>query len=275
MLTISEFIAVFNQIKKVKMKILVYFFQSDINGIYSWSKTWDLHFNTSKCCVLHFSRLNIKSSYKINDSQLKSKCQEKDLGILFSARLKFNEHMDAIISKANRQLGIITRVFKQKNPQTIIPLYKSFVRPFLEYNSIIWSPYSKTYIQKVERLQEKMCNLLGNLRSLPYKEKLIKLKLQSLRARRIKHQLAFMFKMKHELIDLRFDSFFLENKYKKTRGNVFKLVIPKSKTVHRKHFFTNSIIKHWNLLKSTDINVRTIRQFKINVDNYFKRSDIW
>ena len=30
------------------------YFQSDINSIQSWSETWDLNFNTSKCCVLHF-----------------------------------------------------------------------------------------------------------------------------------------------------------------------------------------------------------------------------
>ena len=85
-----------------------------------------------------------------------------------------------MISKANRQLGVIARVFRLKNSQTIIPLYASFVRPLLEYNSIIWSPYTKTHIQKIERIQEKMCNLVSGLRSLNYQEKLRKLKLHSL-----------------------------------------------------------------------------------------------
>ena len=52
---------------------------------------------------------------RINDSRLETKHQEKDLGILFTTKFKFNKHMDAVISKANRQLGIITRVFKHKN----------------------------------------------------------------------------------------------------------------------------------------------------------------
>ena len=46
---------------------------------------------------------------------LDSKHQEKDLGILFSDNSKFSDHMDLIINKANRQLGIIARVFKVKN----------------------------------------------------------------------------------------------------------------------------------------------------------------
>ena len=250
-------------------------FQNDINGINSWSQKWDLKFNISKCCVLYFGRSNTKSQYSINDSQLKISHQEKDLGVLFSAKFKFNDHMDAMIRKANRQLGIISRVFKQKNPQTIIPLYKSFVRPFLEFNSIIWSPYTKTYIQKIEKIQEKMCNLMCVSRSLTYQEKLTKLKMHSLRARRIKQQLTFMFKMKNKFVDLCFDNFFQNNSYRKTRGHVFKLLFPKSKTKYRLNFFTCSIIKHWNQLKSTDINVRTISLFKKKIDHYFKRANIW
>ena len=125
-------------------------FQSDINSIHSWSETWDLNFNISKCCVLHFGRPNVRSAYKIKDMLLKSKHQEKDLGIIFTDKFKFKDHMDAVINKANRHLGIIARVFKYKNPQTIAPLYKSFVRPLLEHNSIIWSPYTNTYIHKLE-----------------------------------------------------------------------------------------------------------------------------
>ena len=33
---------------------------------------------------------------------------------------------------------------------------KSFLRPFAEYNSAIWSPYTKTCVQKAERIQEKI-----------------------------------------------------------------------------------------------------------------------
>ena len=47
----------------------------------------------------------------------------KDLGLLLSTNFKFNNHIDAMISEANRQLGVIARVFRLKNSQTIIPLY--------------------------------------------------------------------------------------------------------------------------------------------------------
>ena len=118
-------------------------FQSDINGLSSWSSLWDLKFNVAKCCILHFGRTNIKADYKINDLELIKKHKEKDLGVLFSTKLKFDEHIQVIANKANKQLGLITKVFSSKDPQVIISLYKTFVRPHLEYNSIIWSPYTK------------------------------------------------------------------------------------------------------------------------------------
>ena len=126
-------------------------FQDDINALTNWSKIWDLKFNIHKCCILHFGRSNIRSDYIINGFPLKSKNQEKDLGLLFSVNFKFDHHIDSIVRKANQQLGIISRVFKNKNSQTILPLYKTFVRPFLEYNSVIWSPYT---IQNDKKLKE-------------------------------------------------------------------------------------------------------------------------
>ena len=248
--------------------------QNDINALVEWSIKWELKFNLSKCCVLHFGRSNIKSKYKIHDNTLQKKILEKDLGVLFSVKLNFHEHIHSVVKKANRQLGIITRVFKDRNFDTIVPLYKTFVRPLLEYNSIIWSPYLKQHDQKIESVQMKMCKLLVRLSSLSYKEKLKKVKLLTLRARRIKHQLMTVYKIMNHDIDLCFDDYFQKSHFKKTRGNVFKLSIPKSRTNIYKNFFSCSIIKHWNSFKSSEILVRSPKLFNTNINKYFTRSKI-
>ena len=183
--------------------------------------------------------------------------------------------MDTITKKANQKLGVIARVFKHKNSKNIIPLYKAFVRPLLEYNSVIWSPNTKKYDKKIEKVQMKMLKLLSDLGDLPYQQKLKKVNLLSLHARRIQQQLIIMFKMKNNLIDLCFDDFFQRNSYSKTRGNSHKLVIPKSKTKAHKNFFTSACVRHWNRLKSSEINVRTCRLFKSKILNYFDREKIW
>ena len=80
-----------------------------------------------------------------------------------------------------------------------------------------------------------------------------------------------MYKMKFNHIDLRFNDFFLESKYKKTRGNAFKLVIPTTKTKIRQNFFSCSTVKHWNALKSSDINIQNPLLFKKKILSYFSR----
>jgi hypothetical protein len=239
-------------------------FQNDINALTSWSSIW----------ALKFSRSNMNGKYKIDDSVLISKSKEKDLGILFSNKLTFDDHIDSIVKKANRQLGIITKIFKSRRASIIIPLYKTFVRPHLEYNSIIWSPHTKKNDKKIEKIQKRMLKLVNGSKSMTYVQKLKKHSLLSLQARRIKEQMTTVYKIKNNLMDLNFDDFFHMNKYTKTRGNVFKLLIPKSKTRKRHCFFSCSVIKHWNNLKSNEINVRTLNSFKNNVLRYLRREKI-
>lgn len=248
--------------------------QSDIDALMTWSSRWDLKFNVSKCCVLHFGRSNMKASYKLGDHILIEKLAEKDLGILFPVNLKFNDHIHLIAKKANRQLGLIAKVFSLKNQQGIIHLYKTFVRPHLEYNSFIWSPGSKKNDKLLEKVQKKMCNILYGKRSSNYEDKLKKAGLLSLRARRIRDQLITVYKLKNGLIDLDFNDFFQPHPFKKTRGNTFKLTVPKSKTKIRQHFFTCSVVKHWNSLKSTDINVRSVASFNKRVIRYLAKVNL-
>ena len=65
--------------------------------------------------------------------------------------------------------------------------------------------------------------------------------------------------------------FLKKDNYHKTRGNIFKLMIPKSKTKSRQNFFANSVTKYWNLLKSSDINTRTNLNFKKKIEFFYRR----
>ena len=140
-------------------------FQSDVSALVTWSRNFDLKFNPEECCVIHFGKSNIKANYKMNNLDISKKGQEKDLGIVFSTKVQFKEHIHLISKKANKQLGIIKKVFTSRNPDTIISLYKSFVRPHLEYNSIISSPYTKKNEKVIEKIQKRLCNIIYGTRN--------------------------------------------------------------------------------------------------------------
>ena len=83
-----------------------------------------------------------------------------------------------------------------------------------------------------------------------------------------------LYKIKNKSIDLNFDDFFQINPYGKTRGNAFKLLLPKTKTKFRQKFFASSIVKYWNLLKTSEIDVKTSLNFKRSIENLFNRENI-
>ena len=53
-----------------------------------------------------------------------------------------------------------------------LTLYKTLVRPVLEYSSPVWSPQKKKYIKIVECVQRRTTKLLGHIRDLPYPDRL-------------------------------------------------------------------------------------------------------
>ena len=60
---------------------------------------------------------------------------EKDFGVIVSKDLKWDKQCSQAVKKANRMLGVIKRNFTDRSKETIMPLYKSLVKPCLLYTS--------------------------------------------------------------------------------------------------------------------------------------------
>ena len=84
-----------------------------------------------------------------------------------------------------------------------VKLFKAFVRPSIEYASVLWNPHTQTSIDNIERTQRRMCRLIPEIRHLSYREQLNSLGLLSLRARRLRFQLITIFKIFKGLITQR------------------------------------------------------------------------
>jgi len=74
-------------------------------------------------------------------------------------------------------LGLLKRTVKYRNPDMTVRLYKSLVRPHLEYSSPAWSPHYRKDKLLFERVQHRFTLLFGDLKPLEYHDKLVKLKL--------------------------------------------------------------------------------------------------
>ena len=84
---------------------------------------------------------------------------EKDLGVIIDQILTFREHITSKINIANRNLGIIFRTFTYIGQEMFIDLYKSIVRPHLEYATPVWASLykkDKIIIKNVQRCVTKL-----------------------------------------------------------------------------------------------------------------------
>ena len=68
---------------------------------------------------------------------------ENDLGLIVDRGLKFSEHINNRISKANKILGLIFKSFTFMDKDMFVTLFKTLVRSHLEYASPTWSPLYK------------------------------------------------------------------------------------------------------------------------------------
>ena len=70
---------------------------------------------------------------RAKNQKLETTSIEKDLGIVIISDLKSSQQCSQASAKANRILGMINRTVVFKSVNILLQLYKSFVRPHLEY----------------------------------------------------------------------------------------------------------------------------------------------
>lgn len=149
--------------KEIKNNYDCYLLQKDINSIVYWSQNNELQFNVSKCKIMTFSlKMNcILTNYSINNETLKRVQNCKDLGVIFNSHLKWDDHVDNIVSSSLKNLGFLIRnTMEFNNINTIKLLYNSLVRSKLEFANKVWNPSTNLHQQKIETVQNKYLKYL-------------------------------------------------------------------------------------------------------------------
>ena len=105
---------------------------------------------------MHFGEKNPKNYFVLYDRVLDIVTQVKYLGVIVDDQLKFHEHTAVAAKKANQILGLIEKSDSSRDPYTITTLYKTMVRPHLEYgNAMCPGPVYIGDVHKVEKIQRR------------------------------------------------------------------------------------------------------------------------
>ena len=132
-----------------------------MNKIAEWAHQWKMSFNPdlNKQAqeVIFSSRKMTKSSHPqvfFNDIPVSCVNFQKRLGIYLEEKLNFNHHIKEKMTKAMKVIGVITRLSKMLLWHSLLTIYKSFVRPHLDYGDILYDqPNNKSFCQKIETVQ--------------------------------------------------------------------------------------------------------------------------
>ena len=244
----------------------------DLNILEVWTEKWQLKLNETKCTVLHLGPNNPHVGYSLNNTKLAPVSQQKDLGIIISSDLKWEAHISKIVKKANSVLFLIQRAFENKSVQMIGAMYKTFVRPILEYAHSVWNPYFIKDIEILERVQRRATKIPELTKHLPYEERLRVFGLTTLRERRLRGDLIETYKLlqQHYAVDL--DIFHI-NQNPNLRGHIYKLNKERCSRLPRKNFLTNRVVYPWNGLRQETVTAGTINTFKNMVDRDLQQNN--
>ena len=99
-------------------------------------------------------------------------------------------------------LGQLLRGCTWRDPANLTSLYKVYVRPHLEYAQASWAPWTQADIHTLEKVQQRFTKQVTGIGSLPYEERLKRLGLPTLQARRERGDMVETYKILNGMVDV-------------------------------------------------------------------------
>ena len=140
--------------------------------------------------------------------------------------------------------------------------FNVYVRPILEYCSVIWNPHLLKDIEPIENVQRRFTKRLPGMQNFTYHQRLVSLSLDSLELRRIRLDLIYTYKIVFGLCDLRMTDFFSKATCLTLRGHRHRLYLPTTRNSARYNFYSHRIIGAWNSLPVEKVNFNSLNSFR-------------
>ena len=258
--------------------------QDDLDKLVEWSRYWLLKFNSEKCKVMHINHC-FETSYKIGGEEegkeqvLEVVKEEKDLGIWISDDLNSDRQCCNAVARTDTILRMVKRSFPHLDKSSFRLLYKSYIRPHLEYCIQVWSPNLQRNIDILERVQRRATKLVVGFRNKTYVERLQLLGFTTLQKRRERGDLIETYKILSGLERVDSSQFFtLASTGYDLRGHSKKLLVNRCRVKIRQGFFSQRVVAAWNDLPASVVEAPSVNCFKSRLDTWWKSQEerqIW
>jgi len=243
--------------------------QESLDKLCVWCNNWQLTVNIAKCYVHHLGKNNQRIPYYFSGSQIPVSNVVVDLGISVDCNLKFDSHINNIISKSYSRIGALFKGFCSRSPSVLKKAYITYVRPILEYASSVWNPYLLKHITCIERVQRRFTKRIPALHDMSYSERLAALDLESLEIRRLRADLTLYYKILNNLVHISRNLLpsAPTSPIVHTRSVAPRLLRPKFTTFELDNNFFDRCVSCWNYLPDIVVNSTSLMCFKKNLSS--------
>ena len=239
--------------------------QQDLNRIGEWAKKWTMVLNTEKCKVITISRKRnkIQHVYHLNNTPLEAVTSAKYLGVTITSDLKWTQHINTVVNKANSTLAFLRRNLRIKSSDLKATAYKTLVRPIVEYASSVWDPATNNQIHQLEMVQRRAARFTLNRyhNTSSVNNMLSELEWPTLQKRRENVRLTMMYKIHNNLAHLPAQDYIMQATQATRNSQPHSYQVPYSRTEsHRQSFFPRTV-RDWNALPRNTVTAPSVEAF--------------
>ena len=137
---------------------------NDLTVIEKWGKDNLVSFNQSKTKQAVISRKRSQNfpAVFMNGDELDTSASFTQLGLPLSSNLTWKTHIHSLAKHASQKLGFLARARGFFSSSHLLSIYKSEVRPSLEYCSNVWGGAPKSTLCLLDKVQSKAIRLINN-----------------------------------------------------------------------------------------------------------------
>ena len=238
----------------------------DLTKITDWAFQWKMLFNpdiTKQAKEIVFSRKVIKTNHPqiyFNNTPVKTCSSEKHLGLILDKKLDFKLHVHEKINKAMKLVGTIKKLSYILPRTSLITIYKSFVRPHLDYGDVIYDqPTNQAFSEKLESVQYNAAlAITGAFRGTSRNKLYSELGFESLKDRRWMRRLCYFFRIFNNSSPSYLSIYLPPLTISQRYPNIFNSFFCRT-TAFQNSFFPSSV-NYWNQL---DVETRNYKSYPI------------
>ena len=249
----------------------------DLATLAIWAEKWRVTFNAAKT---HFLRISYKHKKPVldkiylNGTEISEVQSCVNLGLTINNRLTWDDHVNNLTTRANKRLNILSR-YRSIFPRSALEkLYKTMVRPILEYGDIIYDNCPVKTSITVERVQRRAAIICtGAYRHTENQRLLQDLGWEAMSQRRHNHKLVQLYKIINKIYpDYLYDLLTPTQNTTYNLRNIHQFQPRRSRLKSSTNSFFPASVRAWNQLPAYTRNATSLNLFKSKVQSNLKPS---